>query len=468
MQSRLIMSLCLSLALSIPAVVHAASAEKPLAFWHTQSAERGELLNKIVADYNATNPAIPVSAVFQGSYDDIYKKTKANLVAKTPPDMVVAYESYIRDFMRLYPVVDLEQFVKQPQTGLSQDELNDFFPIFLESNRYPDLGNRMLSFPFTKSLMTLFANNDLLKKAGFDQPAQTWDEFEKQCLAMKPIGKKGYAMDNDASTLDGMFMSRGATLLDDKNKTTNFDHPEVVETLDYLHRMVKEGAAYQIDGLRDEDVREFTDQNCAFFVRSCTRRPAVERDVAGKFNWSMNPLPAGKGQKPMTVLYGANICVLSSDVVRAQAAWDFIKYFTSPEVTARWAVGSGYLPVRRSSEKSKTMQDFFAAHPNNRQVFDMIPLGRLEPTPTGWQTIRTYIQQTATDAMIGRGGKSAGQLAKELKFRSNALLYPPTAQAGPTPNITAKILIGFLIALGVAFIARVLIRRHNRGNIGAS
>ncbi len=458
MRARLLSAFSFVITLSFCSLLTA--AEKPLTFWHTQSAERGELLNKIIADYNATNPSISVQATFQGSYDDIYKKTKANLVARTPPDLVVAYESYIRDFQRLYSVVDLEPLIKQPKSGLSQAELDDFFPIYLETNRYPDLGNKMLSFPFTKSLMILFANEDMIKQAGFDHAPSTWSEFEKQCLAMKSIGKKGYALDTDASTLDGMFMSRGATLLDDQKRTTNFDHPGVVQTFDFLHNLVQQGGAYQIDALRDEDVREFTDGNCAFFIRSSTRRPTVERDVAGKFKYSMNPLPAGEGQKPMTVLYGANICVLASNPQRAQAAWAFIKYFTSPEVTARWAVGSGYLPVRRSAAEAKIMQEFFAAHPNDHQVFEMIALARPEPTPTGWQTVRTYIQQAANDAIIGRGSKTPQQIAQDLKQRSNAVLYPPTpGQSSGKISPTAVVGVVLLIIIAVILVFRLKPKR---------
>ena len=288
----------------------------------------------------------------------------------------------------------------------------------------------MLSFPFTKSLLILYANDDMLAEAGFSEPPKTWDEFAEQCRAMKKIGKRGFPITVDASTLDGMFMSRGADLLADDLRTTGFDQPGVVRTLRFLRELSESGALYQLDGANDQDMTEFAQGNAPFFMRSSTRRPILQQSIGDAFAWSMNRLPSGDGAEPMTVLYGGNICVFKTGEERVRAAWDFIKYFTSPEVTARWAVGSGYLPVRRSASELRIMNDFLEAHPVNRQYIDLAPLGRGEPAPQGWQDVRGAIVETVNDAITGRGGVSAEQLAARLKAKADQLLIPTAEQEG--------------------------------------
>lgn len=453
--------LLVCLILLLTATTHA--AEPPLKFWHTQSGERGELLSQIISEYNASNPPLPVEGSYQGVYNDIYEKTRATLLGGDPPDLAVAYETYIPEFMELAEVVDLDPLMNDPKIGLTADEQADIFPAFLQANRFQRFDNALLSFPFTKSLLILYVNEDLLRQAGFQAAPRTWPEFEAQCKAMQAIGKRGYALELDPSTLDGMFMSRGVALVNEEQPASvNFDAPGVAETLEMLRRLVAEGHAYQVDGLRDEDVREFSEQNCAFIIRSSTRRPVLERSIGDAFKWSMNPIPAGEGLEPMTITYGANICVFGSTPERERAAWQFIKFFISPEVTARWAVGSGYLPVRKSAEALPVMQQWFNENPMNRSVFEMIPLGKFEPSLKGWQEVRALVRQAATDAIIGRGGRTSAELAADLDRQAEALLNPPEARRG----ITAKLFFG-LLAVGVAIWAVRFLRRRRRPTAAA-
>jgi len=442
------------LMLTVP--LFAADAPEPLIFWHTQSEDRGELITQIVRDYNATNPPIPVEAIYQGSYDNIYEKTKATLLAGDPPDLAVAYESMIPEYKYLHGVVDLEPLMNDPEIGLSAEEQADIYPGFYESNRYAQFDNALLSFPFTKSLLVFYANEDLVLRAGFERPPRTWEEFVEQCLAMKSIGKRGYAMDIDASTLDGMFFSHGVDPLVADSGATRFDDPGVVAVLDMLRMLVKEGGAYQIHSESNEDVREFVEQECAFIIRSSTRAPFLQDNIGAAFAWSVNPLPRREEVEPVTVLYGANICVFPTTPERERAAWQFIKYFISPEVNARWSVGSGYLPVRKSTQDQPVIQAWFDAHPVNRPLFDLIPLGRVEPTPQGWQEVRSIMQNVTADAIIERGGRTPEQFAQELKVRADAALLP----ANPANRgITVKILIALVIIGGLVYLVKGLRRR---------
>ncbi|OPZ22971.1 MAG: sn-glycerol-3-phosphate-binding periplasmic protein UgpB precursor [candidate division BRC1 bacterium ADurb.BinA364] len=410
-------------ALACAAVASAWSAEEKLTFWHTQGSERAEDLNRIVEEYNAANPPMKVEPVYKGSYSDIFRATQTNLIAGNPPDLVVAYESMVAEYQEQSGrVVDLEPLMRDPEIGMSQAEIDDIFPYFLEINRYEQYGGALLSFVFTKSLLSLFVNEDMVREAGFGGPAKTWSEFREQCLAMKGIGKKGYPITVDASTLDGMFMSRGVNLVDYDTLTTRFDDPRVVETFAFLRELAEAGALYMVDGDSDEDFKEFVQQNAPFFIRSTTRRPVLQSEIGDKFRWSMNPIPRAEGVDPMTVLYGANICVFDNGPERVRAAWQFVKFFASPEITARWALASGYMPVRKSSENLPIMQTWFAEHPVNRQSFDLIPLGRGEPTPRGWQAVRDEVVKAAVEAITGRGARSPEAIAQDLKAKADALL----------------------------------------------
>ena len=91
----------------------------------------------------------------------------------------------------------------------------------------------------------------------------------------------------------------------------------------------------------------------------------------------------------------------------------------------------------------------------NRQVFQMIPLGRQEPAPTGWQQVRDHVQQAATAAIIGRGGKSAKEIALELDRKADEALSPTQESTG----VTAKILLALIVLAAAAFMVKIVSRR---------
>jgi len=87
-------------------------------------------------------------------------------------------------------------------------------------------------------------------------------------------------------------------------------------------------------------------------------------------------------------MFGANICILKSTPEREQQAWEFIKYFSTTATTVRWAMATGYLPVRKSAAEDPQLKAFFAAAPQNRSAFDLLPYAHPEPNAACWQGVR--------------------------------------------------------------------------------
>ena len=396
--------------------------ERPaeLIFWHTQAQRNGKLLQEIVDAYNATGPPMKVSARYIGGYGALFRKVRATISTRRLPDLVVAYESMVAEYVEAKAVVALDDYINDPKIGLSKESLADIFPSILANNRYPAYGNKYYTFPFTKSILMLYYNADLLKKAGFDAPPKTWAEFRTQCLAAKKLGKKGYALSVDASTLDAMVMSFGGKILSDDRTQALFDQPAGVAAFKLISDLVKSGAAYQVDRESYGDRKDFSSGRCAFLIRSSTTRPFIESDIQGKFNWDLAIIPHAKDVEPVTVLFGANIAVMKTTPERQRAAWQFVKYFSSKAVTAKWSTGTGYLPVRKSAAETDTVKAFFAKNPRNRRAFDTLPLAKPEPGVFGWQSARNAIEEAQSEAIGGRTPPE--KIAKDLTKKANKVL----------------------------------------------
>jgi len=104
------------------------------------------------------------------------------------------------------------------------------------------------------------------------------------------------------------------------------------------------------------------------------------------------------------------------------AAWLFIKWLTSPDVTARWGLdkSNGYFPVRVSALTKPGAADFLKENPRFQQAFEVSKVAKVEPSAAGWQEVRTYIEDALTGIMNGR--LTAAQAQQQLLEKSNRAL----------------------------------------------
>ena len=59
---------------------------------------------------------------------------------------------------------------------------------------------------------------------------------------------------------------------------------------------------------------------------------------------------------------------------KQEAAFQYIKFATSPETTTFWSQNTGYMPVRKSAVESDEMQAFFEENPNFRTAVEQLPM----------------------------------------------------------------------------------------------
>ncbi|HUT33182.1 MAG TPA: ABC transporter substrate-binding protein [Planctomycetota bacterium] len=411
-----------------------ASGKIQLNMWHAQKKQNEDALKAVVQRFNAASPHYEVKLHNVGSYTAMFQKTRATIQGGKLPDLCIVYESMVAEFMEANVVLPLDDCLDHPDYGLSKADQADIFPSFLQANRYEEFGGQLLSFPFTKSLLMLYCNTDLLRSAGIEKPAATWAEFTEQCRKVKAkTGHPAFAYSRDPSSFDGMVFAHGGKLATIADRRSRLDSPEAVRSLEILDTLVREGLATVIAMGGDDDRSLFADGKVAFILRSSTTRSYMEKDMVDKdgrekFQWAMVCPPVGEGRPKLTVLYGGNILIFKSTPERQRGAWEFIKFFISPEITAEWSVKTGYLPVRRSAADVPILKDYFAKGPRHRAAFDTIPFGVPEPNVAGWQAVREHIKTALTNVCMGRA--TPAEAAAEMGRQADAELarFAPRAK----------------------------------------
>lgn len=391
-----------------------------LVFWHTQTGPNAEKLKAVIDGFTKKYPNITIDAQFTGNYTDNYKKINAAIVGGGLPDLAVSYPSMVSEYQQADKVVALDDYINSQKYGFTKDELNDFYEPFLAESRYPEYGNKYFSFPFTKSVLAMYYNADKLTAAGLQVP-QTWDDFRAAAKKLTAGDAKGYAIRIDASTLKGMIFSRGGKVISDDAKTWKFQEQPGIDSLTMMQEMVKEGSAYQVAKAND-DQADFGAGKTFLTLGTTSGIPFYEQSVAGKFKWSLASIPHGAGNQPATVLYGGSITVFKTTPQKQLASWLFIKYFSSPEVTADWATSSGYMPVRRSAANSDVVKKKIEQFPAYGVALNtIVPTAKAEESVPGSQDTRPFIEDAWVAAITDLSKSPKDLLADAAQKAQKAL-----------------------------------------------
>ncbi len=389
-----------------------------LQFWHAQSQTQQKALDALIQDFNNSHPNIHVTGTYQGTYSDVYKKVTAAIASGSPPDLAIAYQNDVSNYIKSDAVVPLDDFMKDPQIGFSSADMQDIFPTFID--HYPQAGNQVYSMAFMRSMEVMYYNADMLKAAGFSDPPTTWDDFLKVCAAVsKPPDAYCYEMNTDASRFANWVWSRGGEILSPDGKTVAFDSQAGLDTLNWLSEMFKNNYAIVI-GKAFQDQTDFALGKIAFAFGSTAGLPyykqAVDQSGAVK-NWAIAPFPHSTPD-PVVDIYGPSVTIFKTSTEKERAAFVFLKWLMSTDANAQWVKATSYFPARQSTKAALT--DFIQANPLYGDAYGWLQYGKTEPTVAAWNPIRTYVADTLT--AVANNTQTPEAALKALADKANQTL----------------------------------------------
>lgn len=144
------------------------------------------------------------------------------------------------------------------------------------------------------------------------------------------------------------------------------------------------------------------------------------KDFLKGINWAFAPLPRGP-QKQATIVGGEFLAIFRQSK-NPDAAWKFIKWIFRPEIQAKWAMESGYLPVRRAVKDIPEFKDYLTKNPNFKVFVDQMEYGKAQkPIDYGGLEISRHIAEAIEKATVGQ--RDPKQALDESAMKSNSLLH---------------------------------------------
>lgn len=382
-----------------------------IVWWHNHTGSRDEIVEELVARYNADNEfGITVDAQSQGGYDEIRDKVNASVSAgEVPANIIVGYQNDQAFYQLNETLVDLDTLINDATFGLSEDEWNDFFPVFRSQSVHPLFDNQRLGFPPQRSMEVVYYNGTVLSELGFENPPTTPDEFVEQACAAadaKGDGTGGYVLRDDASAVASWTFAYGGDISNEDHTGYVLNGPATVEAMTMLKQLYDDGCAYFLsEGFPNP---ELASGRAVFTQGSTSGLSFYAGDVAtfasengtDPIEWGVIAVPHTTAE-PVQNIYGGDVMIVRSTPEAEVASWDFIKWFSSPEVMAEWNARTGYFPTR---ESATPLVDQYLADEVREQFAAgqaLLPFAAYEPQLLSYTAVRDEITKAFNEIMQG-------------------------------------------------------------------
>jgi len=342
-------------------------------------------------------------------YQALSQKIMAAVAAGEPPTIAQSYESWGAQFIESGEIADLTPFVNG-DNGFSDAEWEDIYPVFRETSM---IDGKVWWLPFNKSVRALYYNKDKFFLNGLDpdNPPKTTAEYIAAAQKLK-AGDLEYATAFPVSAwqFENLTLSANGQLMDEDESEILFNSPAGVKALDFLLTLLNEKLAFLSTGYADQE--EFLAEKIAIMEGSSVSYSFMKKQGI-PFEVGVAPVPYI--DEPAMIVSGTNIIMFErATPAQKKAAWTFIKWFLSGENTARWAAGTGYMPVRKSAQNTETMQTFYDEVPGYRLLLQQLDYAETEPQSAAWFRIRRELEGMVLEAAL-RGNKTPQEALDQIE-----------------------------------------------------
>lgn len=295
-----------------------------------------------VDKFNEAHDDIEVTLeAYGGEFDT---KISAGMGSNDMPDVMYMW-NYPAYAQGLEP---LDSYIE----GEGEEYKENFYDTLWNYNSYD---GSTYGIPIGFTTHTLFFNKDIFKEAGIAEPTNdwTWEDVQKaaKTITEKCDGKKGFSfqMKPDPYDYEMYLWSNGTAYVNEDGELEgNLNSDEAKEVFKMFQDMEKEGYAVATE---KSGTDEFRSGNTAMYVYGSWSINTLKED---EVNFGVVNIPSFGKQPSVSILSSSGIS-MSKDSKNKEAAWEFIKFWTSEEMNKE-RIGME-LPVLYSVVESEGIMD---------------------------------------------------------------------------------------------------------------
>ena len=410
-----------------------ARAATNVEFWHAMGGALSDRVDELADRFNKSQSEYVLKPVAKGSYDEVVNSMIAAYRARQQPAIVQVNE---RGFLTM---VNSNATMPTAELMTKYGHKVDWSGFIPPVATYFTKDGAMMAMPFNSSTPILFYNADHFKAAGFDAPAKTWPELEKQLVAIQDKGVSKCAMVFPAdwewsflenySAIEDLPYATKRNGFDGAGAEYVFNKTRLVGHMERVKRLLDKGVL-ELAGQGIVPAQLFIGGQCSSVVNSTAGHAAVE--AGAKFKWSAAFLPTEEGSPAKnSVIGGAALWTLKGqkdEVYKGVAA--FYDFLARTDTQVWWHQATGYVPVTRAAYEQAKAQGLYKERPTREIAVEQLARGTPSENSGGFRlgnsaqaniAIKEEIQagllgqkpmQKAMDDAVARGNEVLRQFEK--------------------------------------------------------
>lgn len=382
-------------------------------FWESMVTANGKTLQALTNAFNAAQHKVHVTLVQQRSYTTTWIKYQAGLSNGQLPDVVQLTSIDLQGVVDSRSVVDVRSCMEAAHYKTS-----DFLPRVLSAY---ELNGVQIGMPFAVSGPVLLYNQLAFAADGITSPPKTLSELVADAAILKAHGS-GMGLKLDPWHLETWLASADQLFVNHDNgrkgRATKsvFDTATAQKIWTDLDQMVKSGDAttnLATGSAAFDNLLGIGSGKYAMSIDTTAVLGTVEAVLAtGQYpdvKLGVAPFPVYSSKLRGGIEVGGSALYISNHAapIDRAAAWSYISYLDSTTSQAKWAKGTGYIPIRKSSSKTSTVKALWTANPGYKVAYEQL-VGGADSNATSGVALGPYTQvrsaELAAEESMFQGG----------------------------------------------------------------
>ncbi|HUI88046.1 MAG TPA: extracellular solute-binding protein [Anaerolineales bacterium] len=363
--------------------------------WHPWFGVEANLFQSQVDEFNQTNQwGLRVLSTSQLDYNELFQDVETAFASSSPPQLVIALSADALVWNANGDVVDLTNYVNDPQYGFGGGDVKDIPSVFWSQD---EAAGQRLGIPAERSARFVLYNESWARELGFNSAPVSADEFRQQACAAHATmlndkdksndAMGGWLVDTQPMTALSWLTAFGGGVLDGNNY--RFLTPNNIAALTFLKQLYADGCAWTTSD--SPSVYDAFATRKALFSTASLEELSDQSRAFGAANssdeWTVLAFP-GNSQSGLFV-YGSSYIMLKSTPQQQLASWLFMRWMLSPENQAKWVEALGLFPLRATS--MELLKDYSDSHPQWNAALALLPNAQIQPQLASWRKVQTVL-----------------------------------------------------------------------------
>jgi sn-glycerol 3-phosphate transport system substrate-binding protein len=393
-------------------------------------------LAAITNAFNSSQSKVHVTLVSQASYDDTWQKYEAGLTNGQLPDVVQLEDQRTQEAVDTSSFLPVQSCINATHYGTS-----DYLARALA---YWNVNNVQIAMPFAVSNPIVYYNKLSFQKAGLDpnSPPATLPQMLADAKALKASGT-GMGLVLDSWHLETWLATANTLFVNNQNGRASratkgvFNGSNAKQIFTDLNTLVKSGDATtnpssgpsQFDNLLGIGAGKY-----GMTIDSSADLGTITQLLNGgqypNVQLGVGPFPILSPKIKGGIEPGGSGVYISNKVPAAAqaAAWQYVTFIDSTQSQATWAAGTGYIPIRKSSAATATIQHLWATDPGYKVAYDQLLNGANDRATSGsvigpYADVRTDILNAEQSMFQGSTSPAAALSAAQQAVNATISQY---------------------------------------------